>query len=256
MKKIRVIGDSHTSKVSYLIQDYFREADEEHEFRDSNNEMTKNYYKVFKESFFDGRMYIEADKKIFLRYREGLYEFEDKDYELSFSYHPGASAHVFDYNDYKYMEHWNKKDENIVPFLGYVDVRNFLPKYKNTNLVVKNYIEKTLKKFNNANVVFMEPMPQFITYIINGWRINASDPDIDFETRYEYHYEFIESLKKYSNKYGLQDPISSIDIMNTDMIEPHLQPKKMPVIMNDHLKPHLYKPFIDEILINKKIREC
>ena len=67
VKKIRVVGDSHTSKISYLIQDYFREQDEEHEFRDSDNEMTKNYYKVFKNSWFDGRMYIEADKKIFLR---------------------------------------------------------------------------------------------------------------------------------------------------------------------------------------------
>jgi len=255
MKNIRIIGDSQTAKISYLVADYFRSNDPEHVFRDSHNKMTNNYFRINKETWMNEGKIIEEEIKMFIRYKEGVYSFVDDKYNLSLSYHPGASAYSFQYYDYEHMSIWNNEKENIVPFLGYVDIRNYLPRYKNTDDVVKMYIEKTLKQFDKANVVFMEPLPQFITYIINGWVLNSSDPDIDFETRYEYHYEFIESLKKQSRYYGLQDPISSIDIMKTDMIEPHMQPKKMPIIMNDHLKPHLYKPFLDEILTNSKIKE-
>lgn len=256
MKNIHLIGDSQTAKISYLMPDYFRSQNDEHVFRDSDNKMTNNYYRFNQESWMDNGKVIEEEVKIFIRYKEGLYSYSDSQYNLSFSYHPGASAYTFKYEDYEYMNEWNNKSSNIVPFLGYVDIRNYLPRYKNTDDVAKMYVEKTIKKFDKANIVFMEPLPQFITYIINGWVLNSADPDIDFETRYEYHYEFIDSLKKYSRHYGLEDPISSIDIMKTDMIEPHMQPKKMPIIMNDHLKPHLYKPFLDEIFTNNKIKEC
>jgi len=238
LKNINIIGDSHTAKVSYLLPDYFRDSEPEKVFTDYDTIMTRNFYK----------------KNEFIRYKEGLYSYSDSELNISFSYHPGAAAYVFDTSLYKYMDAWNSKDQNVLPFLGYVDVRNYLPRYKNTEEVVSIYVENMLKRFNKANVIFLEPLPQFVTYIINGWRDPSADPDIDFELRYEYHLEFIKCLKEYCQKLGLQDPISSIDILKTDMIEPHLQPNTFPTILNDHLKPKLYKPFLDEILINKKIR--
>lgn len=238
MKKIRLIGDSHTAKVSYLVPDYFRDLEPEKEFTDSDAILTRNFYK----------------NNNFIRYKEGLYSYKDSELDLSFSYHPGASAYAFDLDLYDYMDSWNSKENNVVPFLGYVDIRNYLPRYKNTEDVVSMYVDKVLKKFNKANVVFLEPIPQFVTYIINGWRDPSSDPDIEFELRYDHHMEFIKCLKEYCQKMGLQDPISSIDILKIDMIEPHMQPNKLPLLLNDHLKPKLYKPFMDEITINKKIR--
>ena len=164
MKNIRIIGDSQTMEFPNIVPDYFIKKNPDHKFIDSHN--------------------------------KNLYSYSDNQYNLSFSYNPGASAYNFEYNK-EYMKNWNTKKENIIPFLGYVDIRIYLAKYKNTDDVVKIYIEKTLKKFNKSNVVFMEPIPQFISYV--GYGLNSTqenpDPDVDFETRYDYHYEFIQSLK-------------------------------------------------------------
>jgi hypothetical protein len=96
-----------------------------------------------------------------------------------------------------------KNADLVLPWMGYIDLRNYLPKYKNTEKVVSHYVNTFLGYFKNSKIRFIEPFPQFKNLNIHNY------PD-------EYSYEekiFQEDIfKKYLNSYSLQnnlmDPVS------------------------------------------------
>jgi hypothetical protein len=191
MKNILVIGDSHTSKIGNCVPDVFFLKNRKLEYTYSE----QNYVTHV----------VEEGRDIWLK--DYLKIHEDKNLKLWFSSHPGRSALNFDFDNFAtgsqkhQLDVWNKEGNIIVPWLGYIDIRNWLPQtnlpgYLNAKQVVGTYIDNVLNKFDKCHVIFMEPLPQFICFITNGWVENRSDPDIEFEKRYEQHLLFIDELKK------------------------------------------------------------
>lgn len=238
MKKIIIIGDSHTAKLAYNVPNYFVNDDLEKEYTFSQSKES-TYFK--KNNYMDKRV-VETN----------FYETEKL--KIFFSMNFGRSAYEFDYSSSIYDE-WNSEDSIVMPWLGYIDIRNYLPRINegmdSVDSVVHSYVKKTIKKFNKSKIIFIEPMPQFVCYIINGWVNPLSDPDIEFEDRYECHLNFCESLNKYCKMYNLENPINSRKIYEAEWIEPYRQPK-YPLLqkLNDHLPISDYVPMLDYILKN------
>jgi lysophospholipase L1-like esterase len=107
-----------------------------------------------------------------------------KDKLKVFSYR-GVSAYSIKYDDFKVE---NYKNDLVLVCFGEADIRRYLPKYDNADMVVDLYIKKTLKTFKDSTIVFLEPPPQVI--------------DID--------YKEIEYKNKYHNNkpYTLSDRLS------------------------------------------------
>lgn len=49
----------------------------------------------------------------------------------------------------------------IMPWMGYIDCRNWIPKYGNAELVVRDYVNSFVKYFPSKKIRFIEPFPQF-----------------------------------------------------------------------------------------------
>ena len=245
MKKILIIGDSHTQKLGYCINDIIIQNQDRHRYIYSEN----NYTSCLKE-----------DESIYSIIKDSLYQYKGLDIEIMVSGHPGRSALNFDYENFASGTQkelsilYNKKDTIIMPWLGYIDIKNWLPQkklnnYKNVEEVVKIYVDNTLKKFNKAQVIFIEPLPQFICFVTARWESLISDPGIEFEERHEQHLFFIKALKKYCLEIGLSKPISPGEILGVDMIEPYMQPKKpINLFLNDHMSQEYYGKILKYII--------
>lgn len=243
MTNILIVGDSHTAKLGNCVPDVFLRENVGLEFKDSD----QNYV----------TRYIEDGNEVWLR--DSLRMYEDSKLKIWMSSHPGRSALNYDFNNFasgtqKYiLDNWNVEGNIVVPWLGYIDIRNWLPQthlnnYKSAEEVVSRYIDNVLNKFDKCRIVFMEPLPQFICIITNGWRINSSDPDIEFERRYEQHLVFVEELRKQCLERGLEAPIRVDEILGTDMIEPYMQPKKpLKILLNDHMTQKYYEKIVKHI---------
>ena len=104
-----------------------------------------------------------------------------------------------------------KNQDLFFIWLGYIDIRQGLPVYKNADICVQQYVERFVKYFKNSKIRFVEPLPQLIPLLIKSPGIH---PEYTFEQRLEQNKIFIESLNKYSNKYGLENPITQEQIFN------------------------------------------
>jgi hypothetical protein len=102
-----------------------------------------------------------------------------------------------------------KNGELIMPWAGYVDIRQFLPKYKNADLIVKKYVEEFINFYDKSVIRFIEPLPQFTEMLL---KYEGIHPSYSYEERLEQNRIFIDSLRKYSEEYGLQKPISQEEI--------------------------------------------
>jgi hypothetical protein len=102
-----------------------------------------------------------------------------------------------------------KDQDLILPWLGYVDVRQMLPGHDDADFVVKQYVDRFVKYFAGSEVRFIEPHPQFIPLFM---KFPGLHPEYTFEQRLEQNNTFIESLRKYSDEHGLKKPISQEQI--------------------------------------------
>jgi hypothetical protein len=96
-----------------------------------------------------------------------------------------------------------KSADIVMPWMGYIDCRNFLPKYNNTEEVVRNYVENSISFFKGSYIRFIEPFPQFEELGTH----NYPDP-YSYDLKTKQNDIFIEMLHKYSKKHGLMDPVS------------------------------------------------
>jgi hypothetical protein len=96
-----------------------------------------------------------------------------------------------------------KSADIVMPWLGYIDCRNWLPKYKNTEEVVKNYVENTISFFKESEIRFIEPFPQFEELGTQNY-----PETYRYDLKNEQNDIFIEMLHKYSKKHGLMAPVS------------------------------------------------
>lgn len=174
--------------------------------------------------------------------------------KLAIASTPGRSALNLDYDFYEYTSGWNSEDSIVMPWFGYIDIKNWLPQkglsnYKSVEDVVDIYVNKTLKKFDRSKIFFINPMPQFEVVIASKWANFSSDPAIDFEDRHSMHLEFSKTLKDKCLSVGLEEPINVSQILNVEWIPTSMQFKKpIKELYNDHLQPEYYKNILSHIL--------
>lgn len=139
----------------------------------------------------------------------------------------------------------------VMPFFGYIDVKIHLPKYKNPEEAAEVYVEKMINFFDNCQIHFIEPIPQFINRIGTGFPLHT------FETRYPLHQRFVKALRKICAEKNLKEPISPEKFFNVDKFDESYEChdcescNAVPDVKLDHLKPEinqkLFKYILDQV---------
>lgn len=99
----------------------------------------------------------------------------------------------------------------VILWIGYVDIRQNLPKHKNADEIIKKYVLHVKEYFKNCKVIFVEPLPQFDKMYLKYEGISAS---YSYEERIEQNNIFINSLKKYAKEFLSTIPINQNEIFN------------------------------------------
>lgn len=252
MKSFYIIGDSHSGRMANVAFDAISSKNLLSGRGDNINGQystcsSNYYYKVL--DHIDG-----GGNEVFHGMMSHLYSIKTDEIKLTIASTPGRSALNFDYDFYDYMHNWDSKESVVMPWLGYIDIKNWLPQknlknYKSVDEVVDIYVEKTLKKFKNSEVVFINPMPQFEIIIAARWANFSSDPAIEFEERHTTHLEFVSKLNQKIISKGLKKPIDISEILNVPWIDTSMQFKKpIKELYNDHLRPEFYLNILKDII--------
>ena len=139
----------------------------------------------------------------------------------------------------------------IMPWLGYVDIRQFLPKYKNAEELVKNYVETILNTFKDKKIRFIEPLPQFTEMLL---KYEGISPSYEYQERLEQNKLFLHYLTKYSQLANLMPPVSQIKIYQATgkkQFTPDMTHDKAPHPVDglkDEYNEKIYNLFIEEII--------
>ena len=103
------------------------------------------------------------------------------------------------------------KDDGVLAlWMGYVDVRTFLSRYKNSDSLVKSFIDNVKLNFPNSKVVFIEPLPQFTEMLL---KFEGISPYYTHEERIDQNREFLAALHKYAKEAGYEIVITQKDII-------------------------------------------
>ena len=144
----------------------------------------------------------------------------------------------------------NVKDDGLImPWVGYVDIRQFLPKYKDASIVVKKYVDDFRSAYPNSKLKFIEPLPQFTEMLM---KYEGFNPYYSYEERLEQNHNFITELRLYCKEVGLPEPVSQqkiYDIVGVADFTPDLAPKDRPHPVDALLDPYykdIYNLFIQE----------
>lgn len=172
--------------------------------------------------------------------------------QIYFSGHKGGSGYSSSYSKggYPCIKKTITKDFTILPFFGYIDVKAHLPQQHNTEIAVKNYIEKTLNFFEGYKIRFIEPIPQFIN------PLGAGNPNYEFDLRFPYYEEYKYFLRKYVKDAGLKEPISTEEILGVDRLEEKFECHECLDCLSssfinfklDHLKKEFNQKILNEIM--------
>jgi hypothetical protein len=133
----------------------------------------------------------------------------------------------------------------VMPFLGYVDCRNWIPKYNNAEQIVRDYVHAFITEFPSKKIRFIEPFPQFKHVETYAYSM------LDYEARSAAEKSFIAVLRQVSEEYGLLPPVTQ-DIVYDAIGEEFL--------LSKHARPGGEKQkntLVDGILpeYNKKVYE-
>lgn len=90
----------------------------------------------------------------------------------------------------------------IMPWMGYVDCRNWLYKYNNTSLIVHDYLSAFKDLFSDKKIRYIEPFPQFEDLDTHNYN------SVNYDIRQKSDVEFREHLNINCEKYGYLPPIS------------------------------------------------
>jgi hypothetical protein len=89
----------------------------------------------------------------------------------------------------------------IMPWMGYVDCRNWIPKYKNAELIVRDYVDAFHNVFPGKKLRFIEPFPQFQELHTYNY------PSLSYDVKLEADQQFRDALSKISADRNLLPPI-------------------------------------------------
>jgi hypothetical protein len=104
-----------------------------------------------------------------------------------------------------------KDQDLILVWLGYVDIRQYLGKYKDADFTAERMVERFVSYFKNTKIRFIEPLPQFTEMLMKHDELHDQ---FTYEERLEQNKQFVESLNKYCKKYNLEKPITQQQICN------------------------------------------
>jgi len=140
--------------------------------------------------------------------------FEPKFY---FSGHRGKTGYrgsYFDEGNYPCLSKFQNEDVTVLPWFGYIDVKQFLPLdgFKNPEQAVIGYMDKMLAFFKNQKIRFIEPLPQFLNILGFG------SPLLPYEDREPYQKAFIKNLREQCELRGLEKPISIESILGVEAL--------------------------------------
>jgi hypothetical protein len=156
-------------------------------------------------------------------------------YEIYFSGHRGKTGYrgsFYENDAYPCLEKYKSEDFLILPWFGYIDVKQFLPMegFKNPKEAVISYVDKTINYFKNNKIKFIEPLPQFMNILGFG------SPLFPFEDREPYQKDFIKYLREECKLRGLEEPISIESMLGVDKFDESYEC----YVCNDCLDPKHY----------------
>jgi hypothetical protein len=144
------------------------------------------------------------------------------------------------------------KDEGkiIMPWIGYVDIRQYLVKYKDADYIVKKYVDDFVKHYPNSIIQFIEPLPQFTKMWMKYEGFNI---DYSYEERQEQNHIFIKELRDYCQELNLPEPISQKEIyeaigkniLTEDVVQQKNRPHPVDALQ-DHYYAQIYELFVQK----------
>jgi hypothetical protein len=141
-----------------------------------------------------------------------------------------------------------KNDGIIMPWIGYVDIRQFLVKYKNAEIVVKKYVDDFIRSYPNSILQFIEPLPQFVDMYMKYEGFNET---YSYEARQAENQDFINALRSYCKELNLPEPLSQdkiytavgVDIFTDAVVQKENRPHPVDALLNTYYG-ELYELFI------------
>ena len=105
----------------------------------------------------------------------------------------GLEEKIKNIDNYYTTEFDKIKDRGvIIIWLGYIDIKLFLPKLNNSYEIINNSINNINNYFKNAKILFAEPLPQFKQFI----SIKEENlEEINYEKRLQANNNFINDLQ-------------------------------------------------------------
>ena len=94
-------------------------------------------------------------------------------------------------------------------WLGYVDIRQWLPKHKNTKEVVINYIDKVRSYYRDSIIQLVEPLPQFTEMLL---KYDGISPSYTYEERQNINKIFVDTMNEYAKENNMLKPITQDEI--------------------------------------------
>jgi hypothetical protein len=104
-----------------------------------------------------------------------------------------------------------KDDCVIFSWFGYVDIRTFLSRHGNADVVAYKYIKQLTSTFKNSKIVIIEPLPQFTEMLLKHEGIS---PSYTYEQRLEQNKKFLDSMHMYAREAGITDFILQSEILD------------------------------------------
>lgn len=176
MNKVFVFGDCHTARIW-----------EHHDPNDCP---------------FSLRMWGKGGTKIF-----GI-DFENLTLEnaLSSGMESGRENLSFD-PEVGFQEY--KNSDWVFLWLGYIDIRQFLPKYNNADELANMYINKITSFFKDKKIGLIEPLPQFTEMLL---KYEGISPSYEYSDRLNQNFIFLNSLRKYAKENNIPIIVSQEEI--------------------------------------------
>lgn len=109
---------------------------------------------------------------------------------------------VRDFNDFK-------DPDLVIVWLGYVDIRQRLPHFKNAKEDAIQYLDRVRNYYKNSQIQIVEPLPQFTEMLL---KYDGISPTYTYEERQSQNDEFCKAINDYAYQHGMIKPITQQQI--------------------------------------------
>ena len=157
-----------------------------------------------------------------------------------------VSQHVLDKLDAPWIRPFGefKNADLVMIWIGYVDIRQWMPKYEplehNSKDVIRHFLDRVREYYRESPIQLIEPLPQFTEMHLKHEGIS---PSYTYEERQFINKLFVDTLNEYAVKHGMLTPITQQEIKDAigfqeltlecvHSVAPHPQ---------DSLKPELWE---------------